>query len=96
MLALAGAQCSPQFPEDWMEGPGEGEWNCLEFDGSWLGGRGAVLASIQACQTPEPAVRPLQSPVQMEVAPRASLFYPSSFSRNVCVSIEPAKTKGLA
>lgn len=40
MLALAGAQCSPQFPEDWMEGPGEGEWNCLEFDGSWLGGEG--------------------------------------------------------
>lgn len=36
---------------------------------------GAVLESIQARQTLNPAVKPLQSQEQMEVAPQAPFFF---------------------
>lgn len=93
-LALRVRSARSSFPNAGWGAPG------VELPGiRWVmvGCGGAVLASIQACQTPEPAVRPLQSPVQMEGAPRASLFYLSKMSGNVVVfNREPAGLKRLA
>lgn len=69
-----GCEVRAPVPADWMEAPRVELPRIRWVMGGGRGWGGAGLASVQACQAPKPAVRPLQSPVQMVRAPEASLF----------------------